>query len=301
MKNAYIEKFLERMIENKYSSKTIKTYRYPLNRFVLFLVENKITDKDGLPSFQDVTFEILERYRLDLVKSDLAGESTITYLRAVRNFFAYLEDESIIFANPSANLKYPKVGNTIKEVPTIEEMENLLSGINITTHIGIRDRAMIETAYCCALRMNEMLKLTIFNADFENQTLRVMGKNRKERVLPLGIQAVKWLKEYMVKVRPQLAKDAKNDTLWLTREGKLLQEITYQKILHNHAENAGLSGKVTGHTMRRACATHMLKNGAHPVAIQHMLGHGSLQHLRHYLNLSLNDLQEAHAKSTVGR
>ena len=105
----------------------------------------------------------------------------------------------------------------------------------------------------------------------------------------------------MTNVRPQLAKDAKNDTLWLTREGKLLQEITYQKMLHHHAENAGLSGKITGHTMRRACATHMLKSGAHPVAIQHMLGHGSLQHLRHYLNLSLNDLQEAHAKSTVGR
>ena len=301
MKNAHIEKFLKRMVENKYSSKTINTYRYPLNRFVLFLAENGITDKDGLPSFQDVTLEILERYRLNLMKSDLADESTVTYLRSVRNFFSYLEDESVIFANPAVNLKYPKFESTIKEVPTIEEMEKLLGGINITTSIGIRDRAMIETAYCCALRMNEMLKLTIFNADFDNQTLRVIGKGRKERILPLGVQAVKWLKEYMIKARPKLAKDAKNDTLWLSRYGKPLQEITYQKMLHHHAENAGLSGKITGHTMRRACATHMLKNGAHPVAIQHLLGHGTLKHLRSYLNLSLKDLQKAHEKSTVGR
>lgn len=301
MKNAYIEKFLKKLAENKYSSKTVNTYRYPLNRFVSFLAENGITDRDGLPSFQDVTPEILEKYRLSLIKNDFSGESIVTYLQSVRKIFSYLEEEGLIFANPAENFKNPRAKQTIKEVPTIEEMERLLGGINITTSIGIRDRAMIETAYCCALRLNEMLKLTIFNIDFDNKTIRLVGKGGKERILPLGVQAVKWLKEYMTKARPKLAKDADTDTLWLSREGKPLIEVTYQKMLHYHAEKAGLAGRVTGHTMRRACATHMLKNGAHPVAIQHMLGHGTLQHLSRYLNLSLNDLQKAHEKSTLGR
>ena len=301
MENAYIEKFLRNMAENKYSSKSINTYRYPLRKFVLFLAENGITDEDGLPSFQEVTPEVLEKYRLSLIRNDFSGESIATYLQSVRKIFAYLEDEGIIFANPAKNFKNPGAKQSIKEVPAVEEIERLLSGINITTHIGIRDRAMLETAYCCALRMNEILRLTIFSPDLDNRTLRVFGKGKKERILPLGTQAVKFLKQYMTKVRPELAEDAENDALWLSREGKQLTEITYQKMLRHYAEKAGLAGKVTGHTMRRACATHMLKNGAHPVAVQHLLGHGGLSTLGRYLNLSLNDLRKAHEKSTVGR
>lgn len=293
--NAYIEKFLTEMINRKYSTRSIATFRYPLRRFFLFLADN-----DNL-SCQDVTPEILEKYRLSLIRSDFTGQSINTYIGALKKFFAYLEDQGLIFYNPAENLKTPKVKKGIKDVPSPEEMESLLGGINITTHIGIRDRAMIETAYCCALRLNEMLKLTIFNPDFDNKTLRVFGKGKKERVLPLGNEAVKWLKEYMVKVRPKLAKNTRCNVLWITKQGNPLVGIIYQKMLRHHAENAGLIGKVTGHTMRRACATHMLKNGAHPVSVQHLLGHADLSTLGRYLNLSLDDLRKVHAKSKVGR
>lgn len=293
--NAYIGKFLKRMAENKYSPRTISTYRYPLGRFSSFLAD------EGLPSFQDVTPEVLEKYRLSLIRSDFSGESIVTYLQAARKFFAFLEDEGVIFSNPAANLRNPRGERKIMEVPTAEEMGRLLAGINITTSVGIRDRAMIETAYGCALRMNEMLKLTVFNADFLDRTLRILGKGSRERVLPLGTQALKWLKVYMAKARPKLAGGADTDILWLTHHGGALREITYQKMLHYHATRANLAGKVTGHTMRRACATHMLKNGAHPVAIQNMLGHGDLKCLGHYLNLTLADLRKTHSESAVGR
>ena len=114
-------------------------------------------------------------------------------------------------------------------------------------------------------------------------------------------KALKWLKKYISEVRPALARDTDPDALWLSREGKPLIPITYQKMLHTHAENAGLAGKVTGHTMRRACATHMLRNGAHPVAIQHLLGHADLSTLGQYLDLSLEDLRKMHEKSNPGR
>ena len=293
--NAYIEKFLKEMENRKYSSRSIATFRYPLRRFILFLADN------GNLSFPDVTPEVLEKYRLSLVRSNFTGESINTYIGTLKRFFAYLENDGVIFSNPAENLKTPKVKRGIKDVPSPEEMEKLLSGINITTSLGIRDRAMIETAYGCALRMNEMLKLTIFNPDFDNRTLRVLGKGKKERILPLGTQAVKWLKEYMTKIRPRLTESTNCDILWLTKQGRPMIEITYQKMLHSHAEKAELAGKVSGHTMRRACATHMLKNGAHPVAVQHLLGHADLSTLGRYLNLSLDDLRKAHGKSKVGR
>jgi len=293
-KNVYIEKFLENMAENKYSSKSINTYRYPLRRFSSFLDEN------GELSFQDVTSEILNKYRLDLVRT-LVPESVNTYIRSIKRLFAFLEQEGLVFFNPAEGFINPAVKRGLKPVPSEEEMNSFLSAINTTTVIGIRDRAMIEIAYCCALRMNEMLKLTIFTADFTNRTIRIIGKGNKERVLPLGKQAEKWLKEYMIKARPQLCRDPSCESLWVTREGRPIIEVTYQKILQTHALNAGLEGKVTGHTMRRACATHMLKNGAHPVAIQHMLGHGSLKHLSSYLNLTVSDLRKAHKKTVLGR
>ena len=295
LKNAYIEKFLENMVENKYSSKSISTYRYSLKKFTSFLDENENL------TLQDVTLELLEEYRLYLKRVGLTPESITSYLQSVRRLFAFLESNGIIFSNPADGFINPAGKRGLKEVPTVEEMELLLSGINITTSIGIRDRAMIELAYCCALRMNEILKLTIFSADFDNKTIRLICKGNRERVLPMGTQSQKWLREYMTKSRPKLCKDSTSEVLWLSREGKPLIEITYQKMLQTHAQNVGLRGKITGHTMRRACATHMLKNGAHPVAIQHMLGHGCLKHLSQYLKLSITDLQKAHAKTTLGR
>lgn len=299
--NAYIRKFLKKMAENKYSFKTINTYRYPLKKFLLFLDANGMTDEDGEALFQEVTLETLEKYRLNLIRSDFSGESILTYLQSVRRFFAFMEEEGFIFANPAEKFKNPRAKPKIKDVPGVEEMEKLLSGINITTHTGIRDRAMIEVAYCCALRVNEIVRLTIFNADFGNKTLRIVGKGGKERILPLGVQAVKWLKEYMTKARVKLARDASCEALWLKENGRPMTGISYQKMLRRHAGNAGLAGRVTGHTMRRACATHMLKNGAHPVAVQHMLGHASLEHLSRYLSISLDDLRKAHEKSVLGR
>ena len=296
--NTYIEKFLERMRSRKYSSRSIATYRYPLRRFHLFLAEN------GDLSCQDVTSALLEKYRLSLIRSDFTGESVNTYIGALKKFFAYLEEEGLIFANPAENLKTPKVRRGIKDVPSIEDMERLLGGIDTTTSTGARDRAMIETAYGCALRLNEALKLTIFNPDFDRKTLRVFGKGKKERVLPLGDEALKWLREYMTKARPRLAESAGNtntDLLWITKRGAPMTERSYQETLRRHAEKAGLSEKVTGHTMRRACATHMLRNGAHPVAVQHLLGHADLSTLGRYLNLSLDDLRKAHEKSVVGK
>ena len=293
--NTYIEKFLQEMADRKYSERTLQTYLASLKRFFLFLSEN------GNIPLQDVTPEFLEKYRLSLVRSKFTGQSLNTYIGTLKRFFGYLEDEGVIFFNPAEGLRTPKIKRGIKDVPSVEDMERLIDAVNVETLIGIRDRTMIEIAYGCALRLNEILQLTTSSYNIRHRTLIVLGKGRKERALPLGKESVKWLKKYVSEVRPELAGERKYDALWLTREGRPLIAITYQKMLHTYAEKAGLAGKVTGHTMRRACATHMLRNGAHPVAVQHLLGHADLSTLGQYLDLSLEDLRKMHEKSNPGR
>lgn len=294
-KNVYIENFLQEMANRKYSCKTLQTYKVSLKKFFEFLSES------GNIALQEVTPEFLEKYRLSLVRSKFTGQSLNTYIGTLRKFFGYLEDDGIIFCNPAERLRTPKIKRGILDVPSIEEIERLIDSVNVKTPTGIRDRAIIEIAYCCALRLNEMLQLTTKSYNIRNRTLVVLGKGRKERALPLGKQALKWLKIYISEVRPDLAGETDTDALWLTLQGKPMIGITYQKMLHSYAVNAGLAGKVTGHTMRRACATHMLRNGAHPVAVQHLLGHADLSTLGQYLDLSIDDLRKMHEKSNPGR
>lgn len=294
--NAHIKGFLAGLAENKYSPRTVSTYRYPLRKLLAFLRARR----GGIP-LQDVTLEDLESYRLSMLRRGFSGESVCTYLQAARKFFAYLEIQGVIFSDPAARLVNPRVEKRLVEAPSVEELGRLLAAVDVSRPEGVRDRAMIETAYSCALRLNEILTLSLFNVDLDSRTLRVSGKGSRERALPLGTQAAKWLRLYISKARPELLKDGAPDALWLNREGRPLPASHYQMMLRTCAAKAQLDGKVTGHTLRRACATHMLRNGAHPVAIQRLLGHASLKHLGRYLKLTIPDLRNAHNESAVAR
>ena len=301
--NVYIEKYLTELLQRKYSPKTIKTRRYPLRRFFSFLAACGIVGNNGKVPIREVNAELLDKFRLELVRDDFSGNSLFTYLATVRGFFAYLEEEGLIFANPAAKLRIPKIRKHTMHVPSVAEVQRLLAAVEPCTNLGIRDRAMIETAYSCALRLNEIVPLKLAALNLDKATLRVLGKGSRERVLPLGSGAGKWLKLYIREARPALIRDKQigNEHLWLSATGRALPAKTYQQMLHRYAEKAGLAGKVTGHTLRRACATHMLANGASPVVIQHLLGHASLQHLGSYLDIPVSEIRQTHNNSRVGQ
>ncbi len=292
----YIKEYLDAYRRRKYSTKSLEIYRNALNSFERYLAQTDIR------RIQDITYENLSGYRLSLVERNFTDATIDLYLRTVRSFFKYLEESQHIFINPAHNLIVPWYQRKLLPVPTEDDMEKVLLQPNTNTVVGIRDRALIETAYTSALRRAELTRLTIFDPDIKQGTLRVKGKGRKERVVPLGKQSVFWLRQYLEHARPKLAKDLNEHALWISRQkGKKLGTAGIALLIHKYGRAAGLSRPLSAHAIRRACVTHMLRNGAHPVEIQMLLGHSNLKSLSQYLRVTITDLIKMHKRSKPGR
>ena len=296
---AVVEQYLKALKRRRYSRKTIATYRYPLALLTSFLAVRHV---DRL---QDVGRDDLAAWRLDLIERGLADASLEVFLRAARNLFNWMEGEGMLFDNPAAAIRTPKYERKLLPVPSEADLRRLLAQPVVTTPAGIRDRAVMEVGYCCALRREELARLTLRDPDFLQRSLRVMGKGSRERVLPLGEEAFTWLKRYVEDARPALlgrnADAAALDVLWISTDGKPLGGAGISVMLKKYGREAKLSVNITPHSLRRACATHMLRNGAHPVQIQMLLGHATMRHLAQYLRLTIREIKAMHAKSRPGQ
>jgi len=294
-----IEVYLKALKRRGYSPRTITTYGYPLSLFASFLAVRAVA------RLQDVCRDDLAAWRLDLVQRGLAEASLEVFMRAVRNLFNWMEAEGMLFDNPAHLLKTPNYERRLLPVPSEAELRRLLGQPAVTTPVGVRDRAIIEVGYCCALRREELARLTLRDTDFIQRSLRVMGKGSRERMLPLGEEAFGWLRRYVEDSRPALlrrrADAAALDVLWISNDGKPFGGQGISVMLKKHGRAADLSVSITPHTLRRACATHMLRNGAHPVQIQMLLGHATMRHLAQYLRLTITDIKKMHARSKPGK
>jgi len=293
------EAFVEWLKAKKYSPKSVDSRKFAVNTFINYSAKNKVR------KLRDVTENHLVNYRLHLLEKKFSKHSINSYIAAVRQMFVFAEEAGLIFMNPARKLKTPKVASEIMTTPAINEVSRLIDAIDTKKSGGIRDRAMIETAYSAALRLNELLNLTEDNIDLRNCTVQVIGKGSKERILPLTTEAVKWLKKYIYHHRKKLIADGcfllkEKDALWINGKGTKIQDYTFNILLADLSKKAGLSDKMTSHCLRRACATHMLENGAHPYMIQTMLGHSDVTHLSQYLKMTITEIQETHRKSKLG-
>lgn len=249
----------------------------------------------------DVTADDLVAWRGALAARGLAEATLDVYLRAVRTWFGWLEARGALFLNPAAGLVLPKVARRLLPVPGADELRRLLAVPNAATPFGVRDRALLETAYATGARREELVTLDATAVDLVNGTVRVLGKGRRERVLPLTRPAVAWLGRYTARARPALLKGKLDEpALWIDLHGTRLLSPGVAEVVKKHARAARLRG-VTPHTLRRACATHLLQGGAHPVFVQQLLGHASLRHLAHYLRMTIAELKATHARSKPGR
>jgi len=180
-------------------------------------------------------------------------------------------------------------------VPGEEEVALVLARPDTSRPTGVRDRALLETAYGTAARLQELTRLRVGDLDLRGGTVRLLGKGNRERVAPLGRQAVQWLGRYLREARPALLRNRESEALWIGRSGRALGYAAVRTVLRVHSR-----GAVSPHGLRRACATHMLRAGAHPVQIQALLGHASLRSLRHYLKVTIAELAAMHAASRLG-
>ena len=303
-----IEAYLKALKRRRYSAKTIATYRYPLTLFASFLAARAAclrAPHRQVARLRDVGRDDLAAWRLDLIERGLADASLEVFLRAARNLFNWMEAEGMLFDNPAAALKTPKYERKLLPVPGEAELRRLLAQPAVTTPVGIRDRAVMEVGYCCALRREELARLTLRDPDFLQKTLRVLGKGSRERMLPLGEEAFTWLRRYVEDARPALlgrnAAAAALDVLWISADGKPFGGQGISVMLKKYGREAKLSVNITPHSLRRACATHMLQRGAHPVQIQMLLGHATMRHLAQYLRLTITDIKKMHAQSRPGK
>lgn len=296
--NKYIDNFLEHLKDRKYAEKTILSYKYPLIDFFSFLAAGSGSDEPPDPA--EITLDTLENYKLHIIERGFEASSVYSYIRFIKNFFAYLAEYGMIFENPAEKLENSTPLKKLPEVPSQEEIHALFSAVDVSTVTGIRDRAMLETAYSCALRVAELTSLTVKAADLESGLLRVTGKGGKERTVPLGEHAVMWIENYLRNSRPHLAAFSSFKALWLSSKGYKIQSHFAGIMIRKYSYLAGCEN-ITVHSLRRACATHMLQNGAHPVQVQMLLGHASLKTLGRYLRLSVNDLKKTHSRTNPGK
>jgi len=176
------------------------------------------------------------------------------------------------------------------------QIKKLAAKIDTTSAEGFRDRTMLETLYSSGVRAAELLALDVADVDLANATALVMGKGRKQRVVPIGKTALRLVTSYLRGVRPFLVRDAAERALWLTRAGKRLPYHTLLKRLHAHADRLALPVTVTPHTFRRSCTTELIRGGANLWHVKELLGHEHLDTLQHYAKLTIADLKKTHAK-----
>jgi len=296
MKRPWVKAYIERLRDLRFSPKTITGKLFAIRIFLDWL------EREGPKRLQDVTPQYIEKFLAGQRGRGLAGATIDGIIGGLRKFFRYLEDTQRIFVNPTANLEIRWTPKRLKPVPTEEEMRKLLAAPDTNSMFGLRDRALLETAYSTGARLGELLGMTIFDPDLDKGTVRVTGKGSKERIVPLGKQAVLWLRQYLKASRPRLLKEKIDvQALWVGHDGSPLHKSRVELIFGKYRDEAGIKTPVTPHAVRRACATHMLRHGAHPFQIQMLLGHATLNTLSQYLQVTITDMKKMHEQSKVGR
>jgi len=257
----------------------------------------------GIERFQDVKRDTFDRFRLWLLDTGYGESMRESCTRAVQMLYRWLAERGDLFEDPAAHMKIPKAPVKMGTVLTVNEMRRLLRIPDMATITGFRDRTIMEVLYATGVRKCELIGMKVFDLDLERETVRVVGKNGKERIVPLGKQAAQCLRVYLRDIRPKYQPRLSRDyeELWLGRYQKPIVDAAVNQMVRKYAKAAGLKKAVDVHTFRRSCATHLLQGGAHPVAVAQLLGHADLTSLSHYLRTTVRDLKRAHAQTKPGQ
>ncbi len=292
--NSMLFKFKEHLQVLNRSPKTIQAYACHIKDFL-----QAIGDMD----IKQVSREVIEDYVADLYQRKTQyGEAyrvnTICVMvRSIKRFFEYLEYANLIFIDPTAAIKEPKSVKIIpKAVLTRAEVLKLLDQPNLGTRLGIRDRAIIEVLDSTGIRKQELSRLTIFDVDLSASELRIkQGKGQKDRVVPMGKHAVRFIREYIDKVRSHYTKSRRSERgLFVDIHGKSIAPAAIASMLKKYVKAAHIKKPVTPHTFRHGFATALSKNGADIVAIQKMLGHAHLSTTQVYIQSLGLEVKQVH-------
>jgi integrase/recombinase XerD len=274
-------------IERGLSQNTLDSYTRDLEKLMLFLEENEIN------SSAIVIDEITIQQFIYEVAKKVNPRSQARIISGLRSFFDYLVFENYRETNPTDLIEAPKIGRKLPDTLSEDEINELISAIDLSHPQGERNRTIIETLYSCGLRVSELITLKISDLFFDEGFIKVTGKGNKERFVPIHYSAQKYISIYISEIRSHL-KPIKSfeDTLFLNRRGKGLTRQMIFTILKDVSIKINLKKKISPHTLRHSFATHLLKNGADLRAIQQMLGHESITTTEVYVHLDTSYLKE---------
>ena len=271
------------VVERRMSPRTVESYGRDLHQFLEWLTVEHL--ELGRVARADLrTYLGLRR------DHGLSARSAARALSALRGFFAFQLREGVITGDPSAQMRAPSLWHTVPSVLPPEEVEALLAAPDTGTVGGLRDRAMLEALFATGLRVSELVGLTLDRVRLEPGFVRVLGKGRKERLVPLGSSAVMWISRYLDDARPAIDRRRRTE-LFLNLRGDPLTRQGFWKILRQHGRRAGISSHLSPHVIRHSFATHLVENGADLRAVQMMLGHASLTTTEIYTHVARERLR----------
>jgi len=285
-----IEQFLDaQWMERGLSENTLAAYRNDLNGLAAWLSGRG----GGLVAARR---EDLLGYLSERVINGARPRTTARLLSSLRRFYRYLVREGRLSADPTVRIDSPRIGRPLPDSLSEEEIEILLDAPAVDEALGMRDRAMLELLYACGLRVSELVNLTMEQIDLTQGVVRLMGKGSKERLVPLGEEAVDWLQRYIAQSRPELAAGASARALFITRRGKAMTRQAFWYRLRHYAVKSGINKVLSPHTLRHAFATHLLNHGADLRVVQMLLGHSDLSTTQIYTHVARERLKELHAR-----
>jgi integrase/recombinase XerD len=275
-------------LERALSSNTIASYMRDVSKLHEYLHVEQI---DAAPG--DLQLEDFERFLVFMGKLGLDVRSQARLISGIKAFYKYLLMEDLIAENPTELLEAPKLSRKIPEVLTFGEIQAMLSAIDLSTPFGTRNRAMLETLYACGLRVSELTNLKLTNLFLDVGFIKVIGKNDKERLVPIGEDAIKQIQTYLQYDRTKLTipKEEQN-FVFLNRRGKHLTRVYVFLLIKELAQIAGIQKNISPHTFRHSFATHLVEGGADLKAVQDMLGHESITTTEIYTHLDKEYLKE---------
>lgn len=286
--SSYIKEFQNYLrLERGLSQNTIDNYTFDIEKLVLFLDQNNI-----VVSPIHISEETIQQFIYD-ISSKVNARSQSRIISGLKSFFNYLIFEDYRNDTPFELIEVPKIGRKLPDTLATEEIDTLISAIDLSTPEGERNKAMLETLYSCGLRVSELIGLKLSDLFFQEGFVKITGKGNKQRFVPVGVSTIKYITTYVNHVRVHIpVKKGHENILFLNRRGKQLTRAMVFTIIKDLAVKINLKKTISPHTFRHSFATHLLENGADLRSIQLMLGHESITTTEVYMHLDRSFLRE---------
>jgi integrase/recombinase XerD len=278
-------------LEDGLARNTLESYRRDLDKFGAWL------QRERGRGLLEATHADIQGFLAHLVGTEKArATSTSRAISSLKRLYRYLLRQNRIARDPTLQVSTPKLPRNLPKSLSEQDVEILLNAPDVQTPLGMRDRTMLEVLYASGLRVSELVSLKLAQVSLNEGVVRVMGKGSKERLVPLGEEALDWLKRYLSEMRPLLLDGRVSDAMFVTGRGEGMTRQMFWYLIKKHARQGGMHKPLSPHTLRHAFATHLLNHGADLRVVQMLLGHSDISTTQIYTHVARERLKQLHAR-----